>query len=87
MIEPAQLLLFSVAAGALVLAPGPDMLLVLGRALGQGRSAAFLATLGCAAGVLILSVAVAFGVTTLLQTSVIAFTAMKLAGPVVLSSA
>ena len=44
MIDPAQLALFSLAAGALVMAPRPDMLFVLGRALGQGRFAAFLAT-------------------------------------------
>jgi threonine/homoserine/homoserine lactone efflux protein len=80
MIEPSQLALFALAAGALVAAPGPDMLLVLGRALGQGRFAAFLAALGCAVGVLVLSAAVAFGLTAVLQTSLIAFTVMKLAG-------
>ena len=80
MIEPAQLLLFTFAAAALVMAPGPDMLLVLGRALGQGRSAAFLAALGCAVGVLFLSLMVALGVTALLQTSQVAFVTMKFAG-------
>jgi threonine/homoserine/homoserine lactone efflux protein len=72
--------LFSLAAGALVMAPGPDMLLVLGRALGQGRFAAFLAAIGCATGVLVLSAAVAFGLTAVLQTSLAAFTVMKFAG-------
>jgi threonine/homoserine/homoserine lactone efflux protein len=42
-IEPSQLALFALAAGVLVIVLGPDMLLVLGRALGQGRIAAFLA--------------------------------------------
>jgi threonine/homoserine/homoserine lactone efflux protein len=79
-IEPSQLALFSLAAGALVLAPGPDMLLVLGRALGQGRFAAILAALGCATGVLVLSAAVAFGLTAVLHTSLAAFTVMKSAG-------
>jgi len=36
-IDATQAALFAVAAGALVMAPGPDMLLVLGRALGHGR--------------------------------------------------
>ena len=80
MTDPSQLVLFALAAGALVMAPGPDMLLVLGRALGQGRFAAFLATIGCAAGVLVLSAAVAFGLTAVLHTSLAAFTVMKYAG-------
>jgi len=79
-IEPAQLALFTVAAAALVAAPGPDMLLVLGRALAQGRFAAFLSALGCGLGILVTSALVAFGLAALLQTSVIAFTAMKLTG-------
>ena len=43
MIEPSQLALFALSAGVLVIVLGPDMLLVLGRALGQRRFAAFLA--------------------------------------------
>jgi threonine/homoserine/homoserine lactone efflux protein len=62
------------------MAPGPDMLLVLGRALGQGRFAAALAAPGCAAGVGVLSLAVPFGLTAVLQSSQIAFPAMKFAG-------
>ena len=73
-------MLFAIAAGALVMAPGPDMLLVLGRALGQGRNAGLVATAGCAAGVLMLSAAVAFGLTAVLNTSPVAFIAMKVAG-------
>jgi threonine/homoserine/homoserine lactone efflux protein len=79
-IEPSQLALFAVAAGALVMAPGPDMLLVIGRALCQGRFSALLAAAGCAAGILVLSAAVAFGLTALLKSSVAAFTVMKFAG-------
>ncbi len=80
MIEPSQLALFTVAAAAIVAAPGPDMLLVIGRALGQGRWAGMLAGFGCAAGVLATSVMVACGLAALLQASLVAFTVMKYAG-------
>jgi threonine/homoserine/homoserine lactone efflux protein len=87
-IDATQAALFAVAAGALVMAPGPDMLLVLGRALGQGRIsgtlAAFLAALGCATGIVVLSALVALGLVAVLQTSALAFGAMKFAGAIYL---
>lgn len=80
MIETSQLLLFTLAAAALVAAPGPDMLLALGRGLGQGRLAGAISGLGSGIGILTTSVLVAFGLAALLETSVVAFTVMKFAG-------
>jgi len=84
-IEPTEIALFAVAAAALVAAPGPDMLLVLGRGVAQGRVAAFLAATGCAIGVLVLSPAVALGLAALVATSLAAFTLMKIAGALYLA--
>ena len=46
-------LLFVLAALALVLAPGPDMLYMLGRCVAQGRRAGILSALGFGLGVVL----------------------------------
>jgi threonine/homoserine/homoserine lactone efflux protein len=72
--------LFLAAATALALTPGPDMIYVVSRALAQGRKAALISAAGLSLGVLAHTFFAAFGVTVLLQTSELAFTALKILG-------
>ncbi|HYD78971.1 MAG TPA: LysE family translocator [Paucimonas sp.] len=74
------LLTYTAACVLLVLAPGPDNLLAIGRGLSQGRLAACLSGLASGAGILFHVAAAAFGLTLLLQTSAVAFWAVKLLG-------
>jgi threonine/homoserine/homoserine lactone efflux protein len=64
----------------IVLAPGPDIVLSIARGLSQGRIAATLSGVGAGTGILLHSVAAAYGLALLIQTSAIAFLAIKLVG-------
>ena len=78
---PSGVLLTYLAAVLLVvLSPGPDNLLALGRGLSQGRAAAALSSLGAGLGILCHTAAAAAGLALVLQTSPMAFGALKLAG-------
>ena len=70
--EKAAFLTFLVAALALNLAPGPDMLYVIGRSLGQGKRAGIVSSLGIFAGCLVHIVAAAVGIAELLRSSPLA---------------
>jgi threonine/homoserine/homoserine lactone efflux protein len=72
--------LFLVASIALILAPGPDSLYVLARGLGQGRRAGFVAALGSSSGLLVHTTLAALGLAVLLQTSEVAYTAVRVGG-------
>ncbi len=78
--DHAALLAFLVAALALNFAPGPDMLYVLGRSLGQGRKAGVVSALGIFAGCLVHIAAAALGLAALLQASAIAYNVIRYAG-------
>ncbi len=71
---------FFVAAFLLNIAPGPDMLYVIGRSIGQGRSAGVVSALGIFVGCLVHIFAAAFGVAALLRSSPIAFSIVRYAG-------
>jgi threonine/homoserine/homoserine lactone efflux protein len=75
-----RLLAFIGVSVAVVVIPGPDMALVARNVLRNGRAAGFATSAGICAGILAWAVAAALGVSTLLATSAIAFTAVKLAG-------
>ena len=60
------LLIFLAATLALNLTPGPDMLYVMARGIGQGRMAGVVSALGIGGGTLVHTVAVALGLSTLL---------------------
>ena len=62
-----SLLLFMAATLTLNLTPGPDMLYVMARSLGQGRSAGIASALGIAAGCCLHILAVTFGLASLMQ--------------------
>jgi threonine/homoserine/homoserine lactone efflux protein len=64
----------------LIVVPGPSVLFVVGRALAHGRRAALTSVVGNTLGALVLVVAVALGVGSVVARSVLVFTALKLAG-------
>ncbi len=75
-----ELLLFLGGCAIIIIAPGPDILLAIARGLGQGRRAAITSAWACGASIFTHSALAAFGLSLLLQTSLFAFTVMKLAG-------
>jgi threonine/homoserine/homoserine lactone efflux protein len=78
--EKAAFLTFLVAAFALNLAPGPDMLYVIGRSVGQGRKAGIVSSLGVFVGCWVHILAAAFGIAALLRSSPMAFNVVRYAG-------
>jgi threonine/homoserine/homoserine lactone efflux protein len=78
--DTAHLTAFLAAAVVLAAIPGPGMLYVLARTLAHGRAAGLRSTLGTAAGGLGHVVAAAVGLSALLMTSALAFSAVKYAG-------
>lgn len=80
MIAPDTLLAFILAAFVMVVIPGPTVLFTIGRAMALGRMGGFLSILGTAIGSLVLVVAVALGVGTLIAQSVVLFTIVKVLG-------
>jgi len=73
-------LAYTLASVLIVLAPGPDIILSIARGLSQGRLAATLSALGAGTGILFHSIAAAYGLALIIQTSAIAFLAIKLIG-------
>lgn len=71
---------FTLAAAILIVTPGPDMTLFLGRALAEGRAAGFAAMAGALSGSVVHTMLAAFGLSALLAASPAAFFAVKLAG-------
>ncbi|MFG2719719.1 LysE family translocator [Streptomyces sp. NPDC048416] len=84
MIDPHRLLAFCTMSVLLSAIPGPSVLFVIGRALAHGRRTALASVLGNALGGYALVIAVALGIGALVETSVIVFNAIKLAGAVYL---
>jgi threonine/homoserine/homoserine lactone efflux protein len=80
LVPPDILLLFATASVALALAPGPDNIFVLTQSAVHGRVAGVMVTLGLMTGVLVHTTLVAFGVAVVFQTSILAFTILKLVG-------
>jgi threonine/homoserine/homoserine lactone efflux protein len=80
-VPPADLLFaFAIASFLLIVMPGPSVLFVVSRALAYGRRVALATVAGNTAGAFLLAVAVAVGVGTVVQTSTVAFHAIKLVG-------
>ena len=75
-----RLIAFVGVSLAVVMIPGPDMALVARNVLRHGRTAGFGTSVGICAGVLFWAAGAAFGVSALLATSALAFTALKVAG-------
>jgi threonine/homoserine/homoserine lactone efflux protein len=71
---------FSLGAVILVMTPGPDMTLFLGRTLSGGRRLGFAAMLGAASGLVVHALLAGFGLSALLAASSTAFTVLKIIG-------
>jgi threonine/homoserine/homoserine lactone efflux protein len=75
-----QLLFFISAAVVLLAIPGPAVLYIVGRSIGQGRNAGFVSALGIGVGTLIHTAAAAIGLSALLVSSAAAFSIVKYLG-------
>lgn len=83
-LDPVTLAAFVATTVVLALTPGPDMILYLGKAIGQSRIAGAVTFAGAATGVLVHTMLAALGLSALLMASATAFTAIKIAGAVYL---
>lgn len=75
-----SIMAFLLASALLSIAPGPDNIFVLMQSALYGKKAGVLVTLGLCTGLIVHTSAVAFGVAAIFQTSVVAFTVLKLVG-------
>jgi threonine/homoserine/homoserine lactone efflux protein len=80
MVDLSTLALFGVAALALTLTPGPDMLLIASRSASQGRGAGFATLAGIQAGTYCHALAAAFGLSQLFLIVPVAYDAVRYAG-------
>ena len=71
---------YIIASLILLITPGPNLLAVVGRGLGQGRSAAVITVLGYALGDMIQTILAVMGLSVIVRTSAYAFNVIKMAG-------
>ena len=71
---------YTLACLLLVISPGPDNILAIGRGMSQGKFAACVSGSASGTGILFHVITATFGLTLLIQTSEIAFIAVKLIG-------
>ena len=80
MVDLPALALFGIAALALTMTPGPDMLLIASRSASQGRAAGFATLAGIQAGTYCHALAAAFGLSQLFLIVPHAYDAVRYAG-------
>lgn len=78
--DPSRLWLFVLAAIALTATPGPNVLYIVTRGIGQGRRAAVTSALGVESALFIHVAASALGVSAIVASSAVAFTAIRWIG-------
>ena len=78
--EPTTILLFSGAALALLVVPGPSVIYIVTRGIHQGRAAAIVSVIGVTTATLVHTVFAAAGLSALLASSAVAFAIVKYAG-------
>jgi threonine/homoserine/homoserine lactone efflux protein len=84
MVDASRLWLFAVAAVALTATPGPNVLYIVTRGIGQGRRAAVTSALGVESALLIHVAASALGISAVVASSAAAFTAIRWIGAIYL---
>ena len=82
--DPPRVGVFVLAALALLVVPGPAVLYVVTRSIHEGRRAGLASVLGIHVGTLVHIAAATLGLSALILSSAIAFTAVKVAGAVYL---
>jgi threonine/homoserine/homoserine lactone efflux protein len=82
--DPPSLAVFVAAALALLIVPGPAVLYIVARSIHQGRRAGLASVLGIHVGTLVHIAAATLGLSALVVSSAVAFTAVKIAGVVYL---
>ena len=80
MLVETSFVLFLTASLVVIVAPGPDNILVLTRGVAQGRGAALVSAAGASLGLVVHSVLAAVGLSALLAQSVVAFSVVKYVG-------
>lgn len=75
-----QIVAFGLTALVLIAIPGPSVLFVISRSLTLGRRAGLATVLGNATGVYIQMLAIAIGLGTIVERSLVVFTVVKLVG-------
>jgi threonine/homoserine/homoserine lactone efflux protein len=78
--DVATLALFTAACAVLTATPGPDMLLIASRSMGQGRAAGFMTYAGIATGSYLQALAAAYGLSQLFLIVPAAYDALRWAG-------
>lgn len=82
--EDSNLIMFTISAILLSLAPGPDNIYVLSLGISKNKKAAIITTLGLCTGLIIHTCAAAFGISVIFQTSQLAFDIVKYLGAIYL---
>ena len=78
--SPSSLLLFVSAALLLLIIPGPAVFYIVGRSIGHGRGAGLVSAWGIGLGSLVHTAAATVGLSALLMSSALAFSAVKYLG-------
>jgi threonine/homoserine/homoserine lactone efflux protein len=82
--DPPAVGLFVVAALALLIVPGPAVVYIVARSMHEGRRAGLASVVGIHVGTLVHIAAATLGLSALIASSAVAFTAVKIAGAVYL---
>ncbi len=80
MLDLQTIVMFITASTLLALAPGPDILFVLTQSMSKGSRSGIAIALGLCSGLIFHTTAVALGVAVIFQTSLLAFTLLKIIG-------
>lgn len=80
MIDPAPFVFYLLAAGAMILSPGPDSIYVLTRSVSGGRYVGVASAVGISVGVLLHTLAVVLGLAALFRASPVAFVGVTYLG-------
>ena len=80
MFAPSSLALFVAAAAALIVTPGPAVLFIVARSAHQGARAGLVSAMGIAAGGLVHVAGAVLGISALLASSALAFSAVRWLG-------
>lgn len=75
-----QITLFLFASIALILTPGQDTIYVITRGIAQGKVAGIVSAIGVSSGIIVHTLFAALGLSVILQSSALAFSAIKYAG-------